>query len=71
VRISKAGDIQSNVFNFNGPQIIEVVLHPNTAIEPKLEMGHSIEDQFPYIPDVEYDAAMKFGKNARKINTSA
>ena len=71
VCISKAEDIQSNVFNFIGPQIIEVVLHPNTAIEPKLEMGRSIEDQFPYIPDVEYDGAMKFGKNARKINTSA
>ncbi len=71
VAIEKVEDINAQIFSHIGPQVIEVLLHPNTAIEPKLEMGHSIEDQFPYVADVEYDAAMKFGKNARKINASA
>jgi len=70
VSIEKKEDINAHIFKHNGPQIIEMLLHPNTAIEPKLEMGHSIEDQFPYVADAEYDAAMKFGKNARKINAS-
>ncbi len=71
VSIKKVDDINAQIFGYVGPQIIEVLLHPNTAIEPKLEMGHSIEDQFPYVTDIEYNAAMKFGKNARKTNTSA
>ena len=71
VSIKKVDDVNAQIFEYVGPQIIEVLLHPNTAIEPKLEMGHSIEDQFPYVTDIEYNAAMKFGKNARKTNTSA
>jgi hypothetical protein len=35
-------------------------------IEPKLEMGRSIEDQFPYLSDEEFNLSMKFGFNARK-----
>jgi hypothetical protein len=40
-------------------------LHPDTMIEPKLEIGRSIEDQFPYLSDEEFDSAMKFGHNSR------
>ena len=59
VSIKKVDDVNAQIFEYVGPQIIEVLLHPNTAIEPKLEMGHSIEDQFPYVTDIEYNAAMK------------
>jgi hypothetical protein len=37
-------------------------------IEPKLEMGRSIEDQFPYLTDEEFNSAMKFGVNTRQEN---
>ena len=37
-------------------------------IEPKLEMGRSIEDQFPYLTDEEFNSAMKFGVNKRQEN---
>lgn len=49
-----------------GPMVIEVVLHPSTLIEPKVEMGHAIEDQFPYVSDEEYAAGTRFAKLARK-----
>ena len=36
------------LFNSNQAMLIEIPLHENTLIEPKLEMGRAIHDQFPY-----------------------
>lgn len=59
-KIERLEDISSDIFTAKGPMVIEFVLHPNTLIEPKLEMGRSIEDQYPYMPDDEYSRGMRF-----------
>jgi acetolactate synthase-1/2/3 large subunit len=64
-RIKKIEDIRSDLFSSSGPAVIDICLHPDTMIEPKLEMGRSIEDQFPYLSDEEFNLAMMFGFNAR------
>jgi acetolactate synthase-1/2/3 large subunit len=44
----------------SGSIIIDVVLSEDTLIEPKLEMGRPINDQFPYLPDDEYALGNQF-----------
>ena len=67
-KIEKIEDLRSELFSPKGPAVIDIFLHPDTMIEPKLEMGRSIEDQFPYLSDEEFNSAMKFGFNARQQN---
>ena len=67
-KIEKIEDLRSELFSPKGPAVIDIFLHPDTMIEPKVEMGRSIEDQFPYLTDDEFDSAMKFGFNARREN---
>ena len=43
-----------------GPIVIDVVLSEHTLIEPKLEMGRPINDQFPYLSDEDYAAGNRF-----------
>lgn len=64
-KIEKFEDLQQDLFLIKGPVVIDIFLHPDTMIEPKLEMGRSIEDQFPYLPDEEFNNGMKYGFNAR------
>lgn len=64
-KIKNIEDLSGDLFSAKGPAVIDIFLHPDTMIEPKLEMGRSIEDQFPYLPDEEFNSAMKFGFNAR------
>ena len=64
-KIENIEDLRSDLFSAKGPAVIDIFLHPDTMIEPKLEMGRSIEDQFPYLSDEEFNLAMKFGFNAR------
>lgn len=40
--------------------VVDVRLAANTLIEPKLEMGRPINDQFPYVSDEAYAAANPF-----------
>lgn len=65
-KIKNIEDLSGDLFSAKGPAVIDIFLHPDTMIEPKLEMGRSIEDQFPYLPDEEFNSAMKFGFNARQ-----
>ena len=65
-RIEKIEQLNKEMFDAQGPAVIDIFLHPDTMIEPKLEMGHSIEDQFPYLSDTEFDSGMRFGENARR-----
>jgi acetolactate synthase-1/2/3 large subunit len=68
-KVDKIEDLREELFSVKGPGVIDIHLHPDTMIEPKLEMGRSIEDQFPYLTDEEFNSAMKFGVNTRKQNT--
>jgi acetolactate synthase-1/2/3 large subunit len=49
----------------NGPIVIELVLSDETLIEPKLEMGRPINDQFPYLSQNEYERGNRFVEYAR------
>ena len=59
-KVERLEQITPALFNGKGPSLLEVVLSPDTLIEPKLEMGRPINDQFPYLPDDEYAAANRF-----------
>lgn len=43
-----------------GPIVIDVILSEHTLIEPKLEMGRPINDQFPYLGEEEYATGNRF-----------
>ena len=43
-----------------GPIVIDVTLSESTLIEPKLEMGRPINDQFPYLDEADYAAGNRF-----------
>jgi acetolactate synthase-1/2/3 large subunit len=49
LRVEKTSDLDLAFLAKKGPAVIDVYLHPNTLIEPKLEMGRPIHDQFPYL----------------------
>jgi acetolactate synthase-1/2/3 large subunit len=66
VRIETVEEITRDIIDKSGPMVIDLILHPMTMIEPKLEMGRSIEDQFPYLEIDEYEHAMKFVDKKRK-----
>ena len=44
----------------NGPTVIDVALSDSTLIEPKLELGRPINDQYPYLNDSEYSEGNRF-----------
>jgi hypothetical protein len=48
-RVEGIGDIRRDLMHHNVATVIEVVLDSGTLIEPKLEMGRPINDQFPYL----------------------
>jgi acetolactate synthase I/II/III large subunit len=58
-RIDHPDQITAEHFG-RGPIVIEVVLSEHTLIEPKLEMGRPINDQFPYLGEAEYAAGNRF-----------
>ena len=60
VPISTLHDINSEHFSAPGLRIFEVFLDPNTLIEPKLEMGEPINNQFPYLPKNEIEEGNQF-----------
>jgi acetolactate synthase I/II/III large subunit len=57
--IRSLDDLIPDLFT-GGPIVINVVLHPDLLIEPKLEMGRPINDQFPYLAAAEYAAGNRF-----------
>lgn len=62
--IKKLSDINENIFNTNR-SLIEIELDERTLIEPKLEMGRPINDQFPYVTQSEFDDNNQFIKYKR------
>lgn len=65
-RVKKLEEITPDIFEAAGPMVVELVLDPNTLIEPKLELGCSIEDQFPYLSDEDYRSGTRFARLQRK-----
>ncbi len=59
VRVERLEDITPDILG-RGAILIDVILSEQTLIEPKLEMGRPINDQFPYLPDAEYVSANRF-----------
>jgi acetolactate synthase-1/2/3 large subunit len=49
-----------------GRRIIEIDIDPGTLIEPKLEMGRPINDQFPYVSDQEFSEGNQFVNYERR-----
>lgn len=52
-RVERIEDLTGDLFR-RGPIVIDVILSEDTLIEPKLEMGRPINDQFPYLDDAAY-----------------
>ena len=60
VRVHEMEAFTADLFSSKGPRVLDVTLHPNTMIEPKLELGRPINDQYPYVSDADFEAANKF-----------
>ena len=59
VRVEQLDQLTPDLFRY-GPVIIDVALSEHTLIEPKLEMGRPINDQFPYLSAEEYAEGNRF-----------
>jgi len=59
VRVEHIEDLTPDLFK-RGAIVIDVILSEQTLIEPKLEMGRPINDQFPYIDANAYGRANRF-----------
>ena len=59
VRVEQLDQLTPDLFR-RGPVIIDVALSEHTLIEPKLEMGRPINDQFPYLSAEEYAEGNRF-----------
>ena len=53
VRVTHVDDIRPDILQ-DGAVIVDMMLSEYTLIEPKLEMGRPINDQYPYLPSAEY-----------------
>lgn len=58
-RVERIDQLTPELFK-GGAIIIDVQLSEHTLIEPKLEMGRPINDQFPYLPEAEYASGNRF-----------
>ncbi|MDR3372548.1 MAG: thiamine pyrophosphate-binding protein [Ancalomicrobiaceae bacterium] len=59
VRVERLADVSADDLR-SGPIIVDVILSEETLIEPKLEMGRPINDQFPYIDDAAYQRGNRY-----------
>jgi thiamine pyrophosphate-dependent acetolactate synthase large subunit-like protein len=59
-KIERLDQITPDLLQRGGPIVIEVVLSEDTLIEPKLEMGRPINDQFPYLSSSEYSSGNRY-----------
>jgi acetolactate synthase-1/2/3 large subunit len=58
-RIERMEDLTPDLFK-RGAIVIDVILSEQTLIEPKLEMGRPINDQYPYLSDAAYESGNRF-----------
>ena len=59
IRVERMEDLTPDLFK-RGAIIIDVILSEQTLIEPKLEMGRPINDQYPYLSDAAYSEGNRF-----------
>lgn len=59
-KIERLEQITPDLLQRDGPIVIEVVLSEDTLIEPKLEVGRPINDQFPYLSSSEYSSGNRY-----------
>lgn len=64
-RVTHLDLLTDAVLNAPGGAVIEIMIDPNTPIEPKLEMGRPINDQFPYLDDDEFAQGNRFVEYTR------
>lgn len=64
-RVNDPGDLKPELFGQPGGVVVDVAIDANTLIEPKLEMGRPIHDQFPYVSDEEFAEANRFVRYER------
>ena len=69
-RVESIGQITPELFK-RGAILIDVFLSEETLIEPKLEMGRPINDQYPYLPQDEYDRGNRFVRYPRSAALQA
>ncbi len=62
--VRSSGMLTAAMLQGPSPCLIDVNLHADTLIEPKLEMGRAIHDQFPYVSDEDFAAANPFLEGA-------
>lgn len=65
IKITALNQINADILR-PGRRFIEVEIDPGTQIEPKLEMGRWLHDQYPYISDQEFDVNNQFFHYERK-----
>ena len=58
-RITHIDELTPELFA-QGPALVDVMLSEHTLIEPKLEMGRPINDQFPYLDEASYADGNRF-----------
>lgn len=59
IRVERMEDLTPALMK-RGAIIIDVILSEQTLIEPKLEMGRPINDQYPYLSDAAYEEGNRF-----------
>lgn len=69
-RVESIDQIAPNLFK-RGAILIDVVLSEETLIEPKLEMGRPINDQYPYLSQDEYDRGNRYVQYPRSASLQA
>jgi acetolactate synthase-1/2/3 large subunit len=69
-RVEHLEDLKPELFG-RGAILIEVVLADQTLIEPKLEMGRPINDQYPYLSQHEYECGNRFVDYPRPAHLQA
>ena len=58
--VNSIQDITTDLIHSSDPMVFDVQLHPNTLIEPKVEMGNPIHRQFPYLDDSRFREGTKY-----------
>jgi acetolactate synthase-1/2/3 large subunit len=67
IRVERMEDLTPDLMK-RGAIIIDVILSEQTLIEPKLEMGRPINDQYPYLSDAAYEEGNRFVDYPRPEN---
>jgi len=60
IKITDVNQLTKEIFSKSAAVLIDLIIDTNTLIEPKLEMGRPIHDQFPYISDDDFKSANRF-----------